>query len=69
MIVLTKLNGASFAVNCDLIETIEQNPDTMVRMTTKNYFNVKESMQEVIDKIVEFRRTCTPAFSTETRRE
>ena len=44
MIVLTKLNGASFAVNCDLIETIEQNPDTMVRMTTKNYFNVKESM-------------------------
>ena len=55
MIILTKLNGTTFALNSDLIETIEENPDTMVRLINKNYFNVKESMTEVIEKVVAFR--------------
>ena len=56
MIILTKLNGIQFALNCDMIETISENPDTTIFLTNGNIHIVKESMQEVIDKTIEYRR-------------
>ena len=56
MVILTKLNDQTFTVNSDLIETLEQTPDTVVVMTTGNKYVVKESPKESIDKIVEFKR-------------
>lgn len=56
MVILTKLNDQTFTVNSDLIETLEQTPDTVVVMTTGNKYVVKESPNEIIDKIVEFKR-------------
>mgnify|MGYP003770554857 CR=1 FL=1 len=56
MILLTKLNGTVFALNSDLIETIEENPDTVIRLTNKTLYIVKESITEVIDKVIEFRK-------------
>lgn len=56
MIVLTKLRGERFTLNCDLIETITENPDTTILLTNGSLHIVKESMQDVIDKTVEFRR-------------
>lgn len=56
MVILTKLNEQTFTVNSDLIETLEQTPDTVVVMTTGNKYVVKESPNEIIDKIVEFKR-------------
>ena len=56
MIVLTKLRGERFTLNCDLIETITENPDTTILLTNGSLHIVKETMQEVIDKTVEFRR-------------
>ena len=56
MIILTRLNDTVLAVNDDLIETIEESPDTILKLTNKNYIVVKESMQEVINKIIEFRK-------------
>ncbi len=56
MVILTKLNDQTFTVNSDLIETLEQTPDTVVVMTTGNKYVVKESPKEIIDKIVEFKR-------------
>jgi len=56
MIELTKLNDMPFVLNSDLIETIEENPDTTIKLTTKNYIIVKESMREVVNKVIEFRR-------------
>ncbi len=56
MIILTKLNDIPFTLNDDLIETIEEMPDTTIRLTSKNYFIVKESMMEVVAKVIEFRR-------------
>ncbi|MEG2037669.1 MAG: flagellar FlbD family protein [Ruthenibacterium sp.] len=58
MIVLTKLNGTTFALNSDLIETIEETPDTTIRLTTKNYHIVLESMDEIIEKVIRFRKSC-----------
>lgn len=56
MILLTKLNDIPFALNDDLIETIEETPDTTIRLTSKNYIIVKESMMEVVAKVIEFRK-------------
>lgn len=55
MIILTKLNNVTFALNPDLIETIEENPDTTIKLINKNIILVRESMNEVIQKIIEFR--------------
>lgn len=56
MVILTKLNNQSFTVNSELIETLEQTPDTVIVMTTGNKYVVKETPEEIIDKIVEFKR-------------
>lgn len=57
MIVLTKLNDTPFVLNADLIETIEENPDTTIKLTSKNYIIVKESMTDVVNKVIEYRRS------------
>lgn len=56
MIMLTKLNDTPFVLNSDLIETIEENPDTTIKLTSKNIVIVREPMQQVVDKVIEFRR-------------
>lgn len=66
MIVLTKLNGTPFVLNSDLIETIEQNPDTTIKLTNRNIVIVKETMQEVVDKVVEFRRATNGLITVNT---
>lgn len=63
MIELTKLNGVVFTLNCDLIETIEETPDTTIRLVTKNYHIVKESAHDVVRKVIQFRRACGDVFS------
>ena len=60
MILLTKLDGTEFILNSDLIETVEQKPDTTIRLTTKNYLIVQEPMEKVVRKIICFRREWTP---------
>ena len=56
MIILTKLKGETFALNCDLIETISENPDTTILLMDGKLHIVQESMNEVIDKTVDYRR-------------
>ncbi len=56
MIQLTRLNHAPLIVNADLIEHVEVTPDTVVALTTGQKFLVLESAQEVIDKVIQYRR-------------
>jgi len=63
MITLTKLNGTVFALNADLIETIEENHDTIVRLTNKNFFVVKEHIPEIIEKVIAFRKASCGSIS------
>lgn len=56
MITLTKLNNQLFTINSDLIETLEETPDTVIVMTTGNKYVVKESQEEIIDKIIGYKR-------------
>jgi flagellar protein FlbD len=56
MIQVTKLNNQQFSVNSDLIKFIEQAPDTVLTLISGEKIVVRESAEEVIRRIVEFRR-------------
>ncbi|MCL2078438.1 MAG: flagellar FlbD family protein [Oscillospiraceae bacterium] len=54
MILVTKLNKASqFYVNEDLIEFIEETPDTILTMSTGKKVTVGENALEIVEKIRE----------------
>ena len=46
MIEVTKINGVKVLVNPDLIELVEETPDTVLTLTTGRKIIVKESRQE-----------------------
>ena len=56
MIQLTKLNNQPLAVNADLIKFVEQAPDTVITLISGEKIVVRESAEEVIRRVVEFRR-------------
>ncbi len=56
MIYLTRLNGERFALNIDLIETMEETPDTIVTLNTGKKLLVKESIQKIREDIIKFRK-------------
>jgi len=56
MIALRRLNNEPIMVNPDLIETLEATPDTVITLTNGNKLLVRDSMAEVSEKIVEFKR-------------
>ena len=57
MITLTKLNGTQFVLNSDLIEVIQENPDTTIRLTNGSTYIVEEPMEEVVRLTLQFRRS------------
>jgi len=57
MIKLTKLNGEAFTLNAELIETLEPAPkSTVVHLATNNRYNVLEPVDEITEKVIEYRR-------------
>jgi flagellar protein FlbD len=55
MITVTRLNGPAFALNPDLIERIEETPDTVVHLVDGNTYVVRESVDELVARIRESR--------------
>jgi flagellar protein FlbD len=55
MIIVTRLHGASVAVNCDLIERVEASPETVVTLVDGSRYVVRESVAEIVDKVRAFR--------------
>ncbi len=56
MIHVTRINHSPLVLNSDLIEHIEANPDTVISLTSGQKYVVIESAEDVIEKVVEFRR-------------
>lgn len=56
MINLTKLNEEKFILNSDLIEVIEERPDTTIQLISGEYFLVTESAEEIVNKIITYKR-------------
>ena len=57
MIRLTRLSRVPLIVNSDLIEHIEVTPDTVITLTSGQKFMVRESAEEVVDKVIAFRKS------------
>ena len=55
MITLTRLNGPPLALNCDLIERAEATPDTVLTLVDGTKYVVRESVEEVVERVREFR--------------
>ncbi|MBX5490416.1 MAG: flagellar FlbD family protein [Chloroflexi bacterium] len=56
MIRVSRLDGSEFVVNAELIETIEASPDTHLTLTDGKHFIVRESMDEVVRRVIAYRR-------------
>ena len=59
MIDVTKMNGMNITINSDLIETVEDTPDTVITLTTCRKIIVKESRQTIKNLVKSFKRECT----------
>jgi flagellar protein FlbD len=56
LIALRRLNNQPIMVNPDLIESLEATPDTVVTLTSGNKLIVRDSMDEIREKIIAFKR-------------
>ena len=56
MIEVTKINGIKVLVNPDLIELVEETPDTVLTLTTGKKIIVKESRQEVKNLVLSYKK-------------
>jgi len=52
---VTRLNGERFALNPDLIERVEGHPDTVAFLVDGTKYVVKETVEEVLQEIREYR--------------
>ncbi|HET6392234.1 MAG TPA: flagellar FlbD family protein [Blastococcus sp.] len=55
MIRVTRLNGEQFALNPDLIERVEAHPDTVAFLVDGTKYVVKETVDDVLREIREYR--------------
>lgn len=56
MIEVTRLKGTKIIINAELIEVIEQTPDTVITLTSGKKYVVSETGKEIVDLVVEYKR-------------
>lgn len=56
MIKVSRINGKEFVINSELIEFVESTPDTVISLTTGKKVVVQESVDDIINKVIEFKR-------------
>ena len=56
MISVTRLNDQPLVINAELIKTVESTPDTLITLINGDRMMVKESMEEIVRKAVEYGR-------------
>ena len=56
MIKVTRINNSEIIINSDLIEFVESSPDTIISLTDGKKIIVRETPDEIIQKVASFRR-------------
>lgn len=64
MISVTRIKGQVVAINPDLIEIVEETPDTTIRLTSGDTIRVRESLLQIIELVVDYRRSVVAAFAS-----
>jgi flagellar protein FlbD len=67
MIRLTRINDSSLVLNADLIEHVETTPDTVITLTTGQKILVREDVDEVIRRVIEYRRQVREPYHRDQR--
>ncbi|HNY38625.1 MAG TPA: flagellar FlbD family protein [Petrotogaceae bacterium] len=57
MITVTRLNNEVFVINSELIEKLEAKPDTTITLLNGHVYIVKENVEEVIKKVIEYKKS------------
>lgn len=60
MIEVTQLNGRVVVVNAEIIETVEAAPHTILTLTTSRKLMLKDTVPDLVAKVIEYRRTAHP---------
>jgi len=58
MVTVRRFNDSEVVINADLIEFVEATPDTVITMTTGKKIMVRDSVEEVVKKVVEYKQSC-----------
>jgi flagellar protein FlbD len=68
MIKVTRLNDSVIVVNVEKIQSLQSTPDTVITFTNRDKIMVKEPMEEISQRIVEYQRAvnCTPGDGGDT---
>ena len=64
MISLTRTNGTQFYINPELIQTVEQTPDTIITLVNNKKIIVKDTPLEIAERFIEYRRKTLVPFSS-----
>ena len=62
MIEVTRLKGKKMMINAELIETVEETPDTVITLTNGKKFVVSESAEEVTSLVIGYKRKIIALF-------
>jgi flagellar protein FlbD len=63
VVTLTRLAGSVFALNSDLIERVDSTPDTVITLIDGTKYLVRESLEEVVDRVRRYRGSVISAAS------
>ena len=63
MIKLTRTSGKEFVLNADLIIEIQETPDTVITLTNGKKLLVKDSADDIINKVVAYRKKIMTGIS------
>jgi flagellar protein FlbD len=58
MIEVTRTNSRKIVINAELIESVEATPDVVITLTNGHKILVKETINEIRDKVIEYRKKC-----------
>lgn len=63
LIEVTRLKGTKIIINAELIEIIEETPDTVITLTSGKKYIVSESSKEITDLVIEYKRKIHTAYT------
>ena len=69
MIEVTKLNKKKFILNCELIESIDANPDTVITLRNGKIYIVTESPEQIVDMTVLFKQNLFSGLAPVIKRD
>lgn len=63
MIEVTRLKGTKIIVNAELIEIIEETPDTVITLTSGKKYIVSETKQDIVNLVIDYKRKIHAAYT------